>query len=317
MCYLAFFAWIGAGKSPWRKRVVWASLIVFGFSVASSILQDRSDPHLAITFLAVGQGDSMLVEFPGGKRMIVDGGLARKGYQDAGRSIVSPFLGQRRICRIDYMVVSHGQADHYGGLAFLASDLDIGELWIGPERGCEGEGYLEFLNLCRANGIRTRRLCRGMGSFSVNGVEVEILNPPRTEKKEKQGSAECAGGINDHSLVMRLTLGRVSVLLTGDIEEQAEKDLLVDSNRLEAILLKVPHHGSPSSSRETFLDAVAPGMAVVSAGYRNHFGFPSEEVVRRYQDRGILLYRTDVDGAVRFETDGRTVWVETYQDEGR
>jgi competence protein ComEC len=317
MCYLAFFAWIGAGKSPWRKRVVWASLIVFGFSVASSILQDRSDPHLAITFLAVGQGDSMLVEFPGGKRMIVDGGLARKGYQDAGRSIVSPFLGQRRICRIDYMVVSHGQADHYGGLAFLASDLDIGELWIGPERGCEGEGYLEFLNLCRANGIRTRRLCRGMGSFSVNGVEVEILNPPRTEKKEKQGSAACAGGINDHSLVMRLTLGRVSVLLTGDIEEQAEKDLLVDSNRLEAILLKVPHHGSPSSSRETFLDAVAPGMAVVSAGYRNHFGFPSEEVVRRYRDRGIPLYRTDLDGAVRFETDGRTVWMETYRDEGR
>ena len=113
-----------------------------------------------------------------GKRMIVDGGLARKGYQDAGRSIVSPFLGQRRICRIDYMVASHGQADHYGGLAFLANALDTGELWVGPERGCEGEGYLEFLNLCRGNGVRIRRLCRGMGAFSVNGVEVEILNPP-------------------------------------------------------------------------------------------------------------------------------------------
>jgi len=259
----------------------------------------------------------MLVEFPGGKRMIVDGGLARKGYQDAGRSIVSPFLGQRRICRIDYMVASHGQADHYGGLAFLANALDTGELWIGPERGCEGEGYLEFLNLCRGNGVRIRTLCRGMGAFSVNGVGVEILNPPCGGKREGQGSAECARGINDHSLVMRLTFGRVSVLLTGDIEEQAEKDILSAPNRVEAVLLKVPHHGSPSSSHEPFLDTVAPGMAVVSAGYRNHFGFPSEEVVRRYRDRGILLYRTDLDGAVRFETDGRTVWMETHQDRWR
>jgi competence protein ComEC len=151
-----------------------------------------------------------------------------------------------------------------------------------------------------------------MGAFSVNGVGVEILNPPCAGKREGQGSAECARGINDHSLVMRLTFGRVSVLLTGDIEAQAEKDLLTAPNRVEAVLLKVPHHGSPSSSHEPFLDAVAPGMAVVSSGYRNHFGFPSEEVVRRYRDRGILLYRTDLEGAVRFKTDGRTVWMETY-----
>jgi competence protein ComEC len=312
MCYLAFFAWFGARESPWRKRVVWVSLIVFGLSIASSILRNRSDPRLAITFLAVGQGDSMLVEFPGGKRMIVDGGLERKGYQDAGRSIVSPFLGKRRICRLDYMVASHGQVDHYGGLAFLANDLDVGELWIGPERGCEGEGYLKLLKLCRGNGIRIRRLCRGMGAISVNGVEVEILNPPFTGKREGRGLAECARGINDDSMVMRLTFGRVSVLLTGDIGGPAEKDLLADPNRVEAVLLKVPHHGSAASSGETFLDAVEPGMAVVSAGYRNHFGFPSKEVVRRCRDRGILLYRTDLDGAVRFETDGRTVWMETY-----
>jgi competence protein ComEC len=317
MCYLAFFSWLGGGTSPWRNRIVWVGLIVFGFSLASSILRNRSDPHLAVTFLAVGQGDSILVEFPGGKRMIVDGGLARKGYQDAGRSIVSPFLGQRRICRIDYMVASHGQADHYGGLAFLAKALDTGELWIGPERGCEGEGYLEFLSLCRRNGIRVNTLCRGMGAFSINGVGVEILNPPCGGRTGGQGSAACSGGINDHSLVMRLTFGTVNVLLTGDLEEQAEKGLLIAPNRVEAVLLKVPHHGSPSSSHEPFLDAVAPGVAVVSAGYRNHFGFPSEEVVRRYRDRGVLLYRTDLDGAVRVRTDGRTLWVETHQEKRR
>ena len=104
---------------------------------------------------------------------------------------------------------------------------------------------------------------------------------------------------------MRLTFGRVSVLLTGDIEEQAEKDLLIAPNRVEAVLLKVPHHGSPSSSRETFLDAVAPGMAVVSAGYRNHFGFPSEEVVRRYRDGGsCCIARTWTGPSVSRRMDG-------------
>ena len=312
MCYLAIFTWFGTGKSPWRKGVMWMGLVVFGCSVATGILRARSDPHLAVTFLAVGQGDSILVEFPGGRRMVVDGGFARKGYQDAGRSIVSPFLAYRRIRRLDYMAASHGQSDHYGGLGFLAGRLNPAELWIGPEQGCESEGYVKFLDCCRRNGIRIRRFCRNMEAVSINGVRVEVLNPSCAGKGPGQGTAECEGGINNRSLVMRLTFGAVSVLLTGDIEEKAERRLLADPARVEALLLKVPHHGSRTSSSEAFLGAVAPAVAVVSAGYRNHFGFPSEEVVRRYREKGILLYRTDLHGAVRFETDGHSAWMETF-----
>jgi competence protein ComEC len=314
--YLAFFGWFSAWPSSWRKVVVWGSLLLVCVSMTWSVFRNRSDPHLRITFLAVGQGDSMLIQFPQGKRMILDGGLAREGYHDAGRSIVAPFLGYRRIRRLDYMVASHGQADHYGGLSFLAEALDPAELWIPPDLGCEGEGYVLFVNKCRDRGLTIRRLCQDDGPFWINGVRVDILNPPCIRIGHDPDSSACAGQINDQSLVIRMTYGRVSVLLTGDIEKAAEQRLLEDPNRVKAVLLKVPHHGSLSSSRQSFLDAVRPGVAVVSTGYGNHFGFPSEEVVRRYRGEGISLYRTDLDGAVRCKTDGCTLWIETYQQRG-
>ncbi len=319
--YLAFFVWFGAKPSPWRKRVLWTAVALFCLSLASSTLRSRSDSGLAVTFLAVGQGDGILVEFPGGKRMIVDGGLARAGYHDAGRSIVSPFLGHRRIRRLDYMVASHGQADHYGGLPFLADHFEPEELWIGPELGCEPEGYFAFLDQCRRDGIRIRRLCRSREPFSIQGVGVDVLNPFCPGEGEREGErwgASVKGSLlNDSSLVLRLTLGRVSILLTGDIEQNAERGLVAYPESLRSALLKVPHHGSSSSSRPAFLDSVAPAVAVVSSGYGNRFNFPSERVVRSCRERGIVLYRTDLDGAVRIRTDGRSLWVETFGKEGR
>lgn len=313
LLYLTLFAWVGLRGSPWRKRVLGLCVILFCFSLTSSVIRNRWDPRLVITFLSVGQGDSILVEFPGGKRMIVDGGPARKGYHDAGRRVVAPFLGYRRICRIDYMVVSHGQADHYGGLSHVAEELRAAELWIGPEFGCEAGGYEGFLNLCRRKGIPIRRLCRGMEVPSINGVRVEVLNPPCDDPKGMLTPAGCSKALNDRSLVVRLTLGSVSVLLTGDVEEAAERELGTDPARLDALLLQAPHHGSAGSSSRSFLDAVDPRVVVVSAGYANRFGFPAASVLRRFRDKGILLYRTDLDGAVRCTTDGRTVWMETFR----
>jgi competence protein ComEC len=315
--YGSLFAWVWLRGSPWRRRVLLACVITFLISLSSGMLHNRLARDLVITFLSVGQGESILVEFPEGKRMIVDGGIARRGYQDAGRNIVLPFLGHRRICRLDYMVVSHGQADHYGGLYSIAEELRPGELWISPEVGCEAQGYRDLLDLCRQERVHIRRLCRDVGTLSVSGVKVEVLNPSCDREGDPEGWPDCSKRINERSLVLRLTFGSVAVLLTGDIEGKAEKGLRVDRERVNALLLKVPHHGSPSSSSGAFLDAVAPRVAVVSAGYGNRFGFPPEEVVRRYRDRGILLYRTDLDGAVRVRTDGRSLWIESFGPSGR
>jgi competence protein ComEC len=315
--YLTLFSLLWLRGSPWRKRVLLACVMTFCISLCYGVLRDRLARDLVITFLSVGQGDSILVEFPEGKRMMVDGGMARKGYQDSGRNIVLPFLGHRRIRHLDYMVASHGQADHYGGLYAIAEELKPNELWINPEVGCEAEGYASLLDLCRQEGIRIRRLCRDIESLSIGGVKVEVLNPSCDRKRDARRWVDCPKRINERSLVLRLSLGGVGVLLTGDIEEKAEEGLRSDREGLHAVLLKVPHHGSPSSSSGTFLDAVVPGVAVVSAGYGNRFGFPPEEVLRRYRDRGIVLYRTDLDGAVRVRTDGRSLWIETFGSAGR
>lgn len=317
MLYVGFFGWHWLRGSRWRKRLVVTCLIIFCVSVAWSAVRSRWQRDFVITFLSVGQGDSILVEFPGGKRMIVDGGIARKGYHDAGRRVVSPFLAYRRIRRLDYIVASHGQADHYGGLSFLAEALGPDELWVSPEGGFEPEGYRQFLDLCRGEGIRVRSLCRGMVPVRINGVEVEVLSPACEVRRAGGGEAACAHRINDRSLVMRFTFGRVAVLLTGDIEEHTERHLLAGPGTLKAFLLKVPHHGSPGSSSPSFLEAVAPQAAVVSCGLGNRFGFPADEVLQRYRNQGTLLYRTDRDGAVRFRTDGRSARIETFGSSGR
>ena len=116
---------------------------------------------------------------------------------------------------------------------------------------------------------------------------------------------------NDDSVVLELSLGAVHFLLTGDIEEEAEIRL----GKIPADVLKVPHHGSKSSSSPGFIAAVGPRLAIVSAGYRNRFGHPHPTVVDRFRAAGVQLYRTDRDGAVTVSTDGASVWVRTFRDE--
>ncbi len=313
--YLFFFLVLPAGRRRSRRR--WIGLACLALLVglrAESIHRREASDRLAIHFLSVGQGESILVEFPHGRTLIVDGGPARPGGPDAGRRIVGPFLAHRGLVRLDYLAATHGQADHYGGLGWLGETFRPRGLWIPPESGCEGEGYRRFLEGCSRNGIPVRRLCRSTTPFSIEGVRLEVLNPPRGRAGE---SPACPEGVNDRSLVIRLTFGRVRVLLTGDIEERTERELLEADLDLRAFLLKVPHHGSSTSSGPAFLDAVGPTVAVLSAGAGNPFGFPSREVVKRYRRRGILLFRTDLDGALRFETDGRSIWVESYGERRR
>ncbi len=315
--YFSLFLMLKPKGSIWRKRFLPINIIVFVTIVIFGYLQPRWHHGLEITFLSVGQGDSTLIEFPGGKRMLVDGGLAIRNGHDAGKRIIAPFLGRRRICRLDYIVASHGQADHYGGLYYLAQEFRPKELWIGPAAGCEGAGYGEFVNMCARKGIRIRRLCREAGPFFINGVKTEILGPDCKRKDYSPAAGNCSSGVNDLSLVMRLTFGEVSLLLTGDIESKAERELLAAKKDLKALILKVAHHGSQSSSRADFLDAVAPKIAVISAGYGNRFGFPAEVVVRRFREKGIALFRVDLDGAVQINADGDKVTVKPFRGEER
>jgi len=153
----------------------------------------------------------------------------------------------------------------------------------------------------------------GLDAATINGVHLELLHPTATfqPSMKRRGDGEDAGE-NNRSLVLKLTYGAVSVLFTGDIEQEAESFLLNSRHDLRATILKVPHHGSRTSSSELFVRAVNPAVAVFSVQRDSRFGHPHPTIVERYQASGAHVLRTDTHGAITVRTDGRSVWVEPY-----
>jgi competence protein ComEC len=246
----------------------------------------RSD--LRITFLSIGQGDSAVVEFPGADVMIVDGGGVGGDAFDTGERVIAPFLWSRKIAHVDYLVLSHPDWDHYGGLAFLAAHFSPREFWSnGAPATSHRLGDLQ--HILAENGVPCLALHRGERRW-IGAVEAAVRSPPALQDGLKA---------NDQSLVFSLAFAGRRVLFTGDIEALGERRLVAADGMLSSTLLKAPHHGSRTSSSAPFLDAVAPRVVVVSAGWRNRFGFPHQEVLRRYAARQCLVLRTDVDGAVQ------------------
>lgn len=293
-------------KGIWKIAALLLFAGGFSLSCGTSLLSGRARGALEITFLSVGQGESAFIVMPDGKRMLLDGGMAREGVSDAGRWVVAPFLGKERIRSLNWIMASHGHPDHYGGLGFLASAFRPSEIWTGPPFACDDREYRSFLESCLRLGIRRKSLCRGQQPLAVAGVRIEILHPPCPGEESGEPETRCPDP-NNRSLVLRLVYGEVKILFTGDIEAATERRLLARGEGLTAQVLKVPHHGSRGSSSPAFLDAVSPRVAVVSAGYRNRFGFPSAQVLSRLRERGVVVFRTDLDGAIRLRTDGRKI----------
>jgi competence protein ComEC len=253
---------------------------------------------LRVTFLSVGQGDSAVVELPGAAVMVIDGGGLHSDRFDVGERIVAPFLWSRKIAHVDYLVLSHPDWDHYGGLGFVAEQFAPREFWWTglPARSPRFPALLGGL---ADHGVAQVVLRRG-DLRALGAVEAEVLWPPSALDRLKD---------NDQSLVLGLSFGSARVLFTGDLEAGGEASLVAAAGgRLASAVLKVPHHGSRTSSSAPFVDAVAPALAVVSAGYENRYRFPHPDVVRRDAAHHVTVLRTDLDGAaeVRIDPAGHT-----------
>jgi competence protein ComEC len=243
---------------------------------------------LRITFLSVGQGDSAVVEFPGGEVMVIDAGGLRGESFDTGERVIAPVLWSRKIARVEYLVLSHPERDHYGGFAFLAANFSPREFWSNGAQAYTDQ-FARLQHVVHENGIKEVALHRGERR-QIGDVHVAVESPPQ----QKGGFSA-----NDQSLVLSLDFGGRRVLFPGDIETRSEENLVAAAaGSLTSAVLKVPHHGSNNSSSPRFLDAVSPQYAVVSAGFGNRFHFPHAAVLRRYAARGCRLARTDLDGAV-------------------
>ncbi len=252
-------------------------------------------PRLSVTVLDVGQGDAILIRTPSGQDVLVDGGPGGAVLRGLGDEL--PWRDRS----IEMLILTHPQSDHLLGLLDVLARYDVRRVLAGP--GVQPtEGYRAWT--AAVNGERRAIEIAKQGTvFDLgDGVRLEVLGPDETEAADEQ--------INNTGAVLRIVWGEVSFLLTADIEAKAERALLDDGGDLHATVLKVPHHGSKTSSSRAFLDAVQPRIAVVSSGRDNPFGHPAPEVVDRL-DGYATVYNTAASGAVHFETDGHTLWVTT------
>jgi competence protein ComEC len=302
--------------SPRVAPAEWLSaavLLTFTILVAIHPFQ----PYLArgkleVSVLDVGQGDSIFAAFPDGRTMLIDGGgLERSeqigGYRsglDVGEDVVSPYLWSRGLQQIDVVALTHAHHDHLDGLHSVLQNFRVRKFWIGRDE--ETPAFKTLLAEAKQRGVKIIHKTSG-SQFDWDGIIGEFLWPadigPVTQAS------------NDDSLVLRITDGRLHLLLPGDAQRQSEDELVSSHAPLAADFLKVPHHGSKTSSTEAFLQAVAPRIAVVSVGEANPFGHPAENIVERYANAGVRLLRTDRDGAVTALADGQNLSVHTFVEE--
>lgn len=285
--FLFLFLLIAPRRFRYQKLVTLSCFSLFAFLLLFYPFPS-STSHLRLTFLDVSQGEATLVEFPGREKMLIDGGGFQDNSFDVGEYVVCPFLWRRGIKKIDYVVLSHAHPDHLNGLKAVVRNFAIKEFWEATQPS-ESKDYKELITSFHPK-TRRYRYFRG-DKREIAGFKVEFLHPPA----ERQGPAPVS---NEDSLVFRLGQERGLVLFSGDIGESSEQELLLYQIDLSALVLKSPHHGSQTSSSEPFLDTVSPKIIIISAGRGNIYGVPHSEVLKRYEKRGALILRTDLDGAI-------------------
>lgn len=309
--------------------LVWALAMISALVAVIRPPSNHSDGKLAIHFLDVGQGDSALIIFPHGKTMLVDGGgelsfdrrdqkekrgaLTLDGEDDSvfmvnsfsiGEAVVSRFIWSLGLTKVDYMLATHADADHIGGLSDVVENLNVRQAIVGHVPTTDPE-YDSFARAVAHRKVPLSTVKAGE-NFYIDGVRIEVLWPAPAHDAPVTSA-------NNDSVVLRLVYGSVSFFLAGDIERDSEDALIESGVDLSADLLKVPHHGSRTSSTEAFLKAVNPRYAVISVGERSRFGHPHSTVVNRYVAKGVKLFQTGLDGTVTVETDGATIDFRTYR----
>ncbi len=266
---------------------------------------------LRVTVMDVGQGAGTLVEMPGGKTVLVDGGgFSDNSVFDLGERVVAPFLWRKKICTVDILILSHPNSDHLNGLVYLADHFNVKTLWTNDEPR-RTAGYRHLMQVCAGRGIFSPVYAHMAREHRISGVRLDLLYPPR-DFLDRLASEKWRNS-NNNSLVVRVSYGEVSFLFAGDITTSAERELVeLADGRLSSTVLIVPHHGSRSSSSQPFLEKVDPQMAVVSCSRNSRFNFPHPEIIQRYKDLGAGIFRTDLNGAVRLSTNGRQIRINTF-----
>ncbi|MDE0015044.1 MAG: DNA internalization-related competence protein ComEC/Rec2 [Candidatus Poribacteria bacterium] len=312
--YIAFFLGIVQWRSVYKY---WRIASLIGLSVLAIYVWDTAFHErgklLEVVTLDVGQGDAAFVRFPDNRTMLIDGGIQRTYYDekkqrfvdyDVGKRVIEPYLDFRRIRRLDMVVLTHPDVDHGGGLGHILENFEVGRVIGISDIPLNSETHRRLHAIVNANNIPYAFPYAGKIELTPTAT-LNLLHPIDAASTNLLDQDK-----NDDSLVMKLTYGEVDILFTGDIGKKAEARLIASGQDLRSEVLKVPHHGSSTSSSARFIDAVEPRYAIFSLGQSSQYQFPHADVVARYRARGCVQVRTDESGAITLRTDGKRCWIE-------
>jgi competence protein ComEC len=285
-----------------------AQILLLAIVVLHPLSSGRHDGKLRVDFLDVGQGDAALVTMPNGTTLLIDGGgrpsipttNTTESTRSIGETVVAEYLWWRGLSEIDYVVVTHADADHIDGLNDVLKNFTVRAALVARAPADDPE-YAKFSATLRETRTHVEMIQAG-DTIRFGTVEVSVLWP-------RAGGETSA---NNDSVVLRIWFGERSILLTGDIEKAAEQELLAAPEQLHVDVVKTPHHGSKTSSTFPFVLAAKPEFAIISVGQHSMFGHPHREVVERWQANGATVLTTGECGTITVTTDGQDISLKTF-----
>lgn len=247
--------------------------------------------ELKVHYIDVGQGDSVFIQLPNGETVLIDGGSRSSGQ------IVSDYLEDHEVERLDYLVATHPHEDHIGGLTGIIEEYDIGEIYL-PDVSHTSQTFENILLAIQSKDKGINKATAGSMILDKDGLSIKILAPEENTD---------VSNLNNYSIVLRLDYKDNSFLFTGDAETSSEKTMINNGYDLSVDVLKVGHHGSITSTSDEFLDMVEPIYAVISCGLDNIYGHPDQEILDKLNDMDIEIYRTDLEGHVIAISNGEDI----------
>ncbi|MEG6615758.1 ComEC/Rec2 family competence protein [Peptococcaceae bacterium 1198_IL3148] len=273
------------------KKLAFILLLPLLFVVGCSGDKPASQPtDLLVHYLDVGQADSILVQLSNGQNMLIDA-----GNNDDGQ-LVTGYLKEQGVKKIDYLVGTHPHEDHIGGLDTVINQFEIGNVYL-PKVTHTTKTYQDVLVALKDKGLKVIAAKAGVEILNEDELQAIIISPINDHYQE----------LNDYSAVIKLNYQHTSFLFTGDAEELAENEILTSGIDVKATVLKVGHHGSVSSTSDKFLAAVNPKLAIISVGTNNDYGHPHQQTLERLNKAGISVLRTDQQGTIIIKSDGKQV----------
>lgn len=268
-----------------------ACTVTINLGSADTSAAPNSESKLIVHFLDVGQGDAIFIELPNGKTMLVDAG---ENYHGQGIIDYVQTIGYQKL---DYVVATHPHEDHIGSMPYIVRNFEIGSIYM-PDVTANTATFESLLKAIKAKGLRVKNGRTGVHIIKDGELTADIIAPDKPDESN----------LNNSSIVLLLTFGNVSYLLTGDAETKELNAIRAD---MHATVLKAGHHGSKTSTTQTLLKKISPSVTVISCGKNNDYGHPHAEVLKMLKSVNSSVYRTDRDQTVIVATDGSSLTVST------